>query len=133
MLVSVLVRKFHLIISTTIIISSSFALSLPSGSSIGLNCYDFFIPVQATSLNLQLNDSNLTDTASVASLLASLSTSANTSYIPVTGFFNISSRFCEPQIKVEHRQSSLQLLIHGVTYNKIYWSALDLPGYNQDH
>lgn len=45
--------------------------------------------------------------------------------IPVEGTFDISATFCEPETYNE--ANAVQLLSHGATYNKLYWSGLGLP------
>ncbi|KAJ5083955.1 alpha/beta-hydrolase [Penicillium alfredii] len=45
--------------------------------------------------------------------------------IPVGDTFNISAIFCEP--KVYNEANAVQLLAHGATYNKLYWTGLGLP------
>ncbi|KAH8895236.1 alpha/beta-hydrolase, partial [Thozetella sp. PMI_491] len=38
----------------------------------------------------------------------------------------LSVRYCEPSIRVEQHADTVQLLVHGITYTKSYWSALDV-------
>ncbi|KAJ5182470.1 alpha/beta-hydrolase [Penicillium capsulatum] len=45
--------------------------------------------------------------------------------IPVTSTFNISATLCEP--KVYNHANAIQLLSHGASFNKLYWSGLGLP------
>jgi hypothetical protein len=126
------IHMFSLIISAAVLLSPSLGYTAVT-RSIGPNCYDFFIPINATSLNRQIEDYNLTTTASIESLIASLETSVSTStYITVTTSFNISARYCEPEVKIPSRASSIQFLVHGITYTKNYWSALGFPGYDPD-
>jgi pimeloyl-ACP methyl ester carboxylesterase len=99
----------------------------------GPDCFDFFIPINdATSLNRQIEDFNLTTTASVDSLLALIASSNTSTYTTVTASFNVSARYCEPEVKIPSRASSIQFLVHGITYNKDYWSALGFPGYDPE-
>lgn len=46
--------------------------------------------------------------------------------IPVGGTFDISAVFCEPEQYNE--ANAVQILSHGATYNKLYWTGLGLPG-----
>ena len=47
--------------------------------------------------------------------------------------YQISARYCPSQVSIASRASTIQLLVHGVTYNKLYWSGLSYPfGYNGD-
>ncbi len=50
-----------------------------------------------------------------------------------SGTFQLSARYCAPQVNIASRANTLQLLVHGVTYNKLYWSGLSYPvGYGGD-
>ncbi|KAI9853219.1 MAG: hypothetical protein M1830_006740 [Pleopsidium flavum] len=45
----------------------------------------------------------------------------------------MSVRFCEPEVMVASRNLTIQLLVHGVTETKLYWSGLGYPvGFNGD-
>jgi pimeloyl-ACP methyl ester carboxylesterase len=57
----------------------------------------------------------------------------NPVYREVSGDFGISARFCEPAKTVHSRRNTVQLLVHGFTYSKDYWSALAFPGYQPNH
>jgi len=50
--------------------------------------------------------------------------------IPVTlsATYNIAARYCQPEVLVLHRQSNIQLLVHGATYTRDYWSGDGPPG-----
>ncbi|KUJ19595.1 uncharacterized protein LY89DRAFT_717068 [Mollisia scopiformis] len=41
----------------------------------------------------------------------------------VSGTYNIAARYCEPQNFVESRENTLQVLVHGITYTRNYWSG----------
>ncbi|KAK3181415.1 hypothetical protein K4F52_007277 [Lecanicillium sp. MT-2017a] len=41
----------------------------------------------------------------------------------VGGSYSISARYCEPLVDVPHRRNTLQVLVHGITYTKDYWSG----------
>ncbi|KAL1968457.1 hypothetical protein VTN77DRAFT_1986 [Rasamsonia byssochlamydoides] len=43
--------------------------------------------------------------------------------------YNISATYCPPTAAVVHRARSIQLLVHGATGNKLYWSALAQEGF----
>ena len=49
------------------------------------------------------------------------------------GPFNMRGRFCEPEVDVPSNRDRLQILVHGITFDRNYWSALDLPGYETNH
>jgi pimeloyl-ACP methyl ester carboxylesterase len=42
----------------------------------------------------------------------------------VSGTYNISATYCRPTRDVPRLNSTVQLLVHGLTYNKGYWSSL---------
>lgn len=42
--------------------------------------------------------------------------------------YTISGRYCEPEVYNPARQNTVQLLVHGATYTRDYWSGLGLPG-----
>lgn len=44
--------------------------------------------------------------------------------IPVGGTYDISATYCEPE--TYNSANAVQLLVHGQTYNKLYWSGLGL-------
>ncbi|MCJ1362775.1 hypothetical protein MMC16_001881 [Acarospora aff. strigata] len=45
----------------------------------------------------------------------------------------MSVRFCEPEVVNNNRKNTVQLLVHGVTETKLYWSGLSYPtGINGD-
>jgi len=45
--------------------------------------------------------------------------------IPVEGTYDISATFCEPE--KYNDANAVQILSHGATYNKLYWTGLGLP------
>ncbi|EPE09769.1 alpha beta-hydrolase [Ophiostoma piceae UAMH 11346] len=107
--------------------------SLPSGRHIsvpkfGPICHDFFIQLEVTSQNRQFSEAVLTNTSSVGKELGALKASG-APYVSVTRNISVSARYCEPEIKVLGREKAIQVLVHGITYDKEYWSALDYqPG-----
>lgn len=42
--------------------------------------------------------------------------------------YNIVGSYCSPHINIPHRSQSIQILLHGGTFNKQYWSALGPVG-----
>ena len=40
--------------------------------------------------------------------------------VPVGGTFNTFARYCEPEVQVASRTNTLQLLVHGATYDRNY-------------
>lgn len=47
--------------------------------------------------------------------------------VSISDTYNISGRFCEPEVRVSGHQNHIQFLVHGATYNKNYWSGGDYP------
>lgn len=102
--------------------------SLSEPSDIHPVCSDLVIPVRVSSWNRQVEDSALTDSASVIALLAELALTSNSStWAQESTALNISARYCEPPGASPHRDA-IQLLVHGITYTKDYWSALGMSG-----
>ncbi|GME44931.1 Alpha/beta hydrolase fold-1 [Neofusicoccum parvum] len=51
----------------------------------------------------------------------------------VNGTYSIAGRFCEPEVQVAGREDAIQLLVHGITYDRNYWSGGgSLAGYQGD-
>jgi pimeloyl-ACP methyl ester carboxylesterase len=48
----------------------------------------------------------------------------DTGVIQPSATYNISASYCPPTTLVSHRANTIQLLLHGGTSNKLYWSAL---------
>lgn len=86
------------------------------------------IQVSATALNkvlpTNLNISSLTidDRDQFQSELSSAPSKE------VSGTYTIAARYCEPEKNVPSRKNTLQMLVHGVTYDRNYWSGLGPPG-----
>ncbi|KAF2162626.1 hypothetical protein M409DRAFT_68938 [Zasmidium cellare ATCC 36951] len=69
-----------------------------------LNCRDITIPVSASALNFDFPATlNLTKL--------------------VSGTFHIDGTYCEPSKAVASRRNTLQILSHGITYDRKYWSG----------
>jgi hypothetical protein len=43
---------------------------------------------------------------------------------PVSGTYTIKARFCQPETFVASHANTLQLLVHGVTYDRNYWQEI---------
>lgn len=84
-------------------------------------CQELLVPVQASANNTFFPAyPNSTTPTAIYDYIRSLGSAplkplAN----PVAGVFNISVRYCEPTVKVEGRQDSIQLLLHGLGYTKV--------------
>ncbi|CAJ0550196.1 Ff.00g101260.m01.CDS01 [Fusarium sp. VM40] len=88
------------------------SISHPTGGKRQLSCIDVVIPVTISATNLQIP-------------IASTGPEFN---VPVRGTFNIAARYCEPEIKIPFKQHTLQILVHGITYDRNYWSGDGPPG-----
>ncbi|KXG50215.1 uncharacterized protein PGRI_061820 [Penicillium griseofulvum] len=108
----------------TLFISSSLSKLWDSPA----NCSDLVIPMRVSSWNRQVEDSVLTNGSSVITLVSELALSFNSStWAYESTALNISARYCEP-IGPSPRRDAIQLLVHGITYSKDYWSALGISG-----
>ncbi|KZV79444.1 hypothetical protein EXIGLDRAFT_568086, partial [Exidia glandulosa HHB12029] len=47
--------------------------------------------------------------------------------VPVSGRYGIQLRYCEPTVTVRSRKDTLQVLVHGITYNTLYWDTTFQP------
>lgn len=73
-------------------------------------------PITTNSI-LKVLDPNLDSTG----LLALLASSTNLFFTSViSGTYNIAGRYCEPEVYIESRQQTLQLLAHPATYDRNY-------------
>ncbi|CAL5869860.1 uncharacterized protein PFLUO_LOCUS4091 [Penicillium psychrofluorescens] len=90
---------------------------------------DVAITVSATASNLDipgdLDLASLTpaDGEYVANLTATLPRKS------ITGIYTIAGRYCEPANADPARQNTLQILVHGITYDRNYWSGMGPPGH----
>jgi pimeloyl-ACP methyl ester carboxylesterase len=88
-------------------------------------CQDVNIPVTVSAMNKQLpTDLVLSNPTSLLNAVAS-----ELLVLPVSGTFNIAGRYCKPEVTIPGREKTLQLLVHGITYDRNYWSGLGFPGY----
>ena len=100
------------------------------------SCTDLVIPLTAGAsngvypipANFNYNDPNAVD-----ALIYQVSHNGPYPFQPTSGTFQISARYCIPQNSVASRADALQLLVHGATYDKDYWSGLSYPnGFHGD-
>ncbi|KZV96696.1 alpha/beta-hydrolase [Exidia glandulosa HHB12029] len=68
-------------------------------------CTDFVLPVTASANNIDLSSGDPTTNVT----------------IPVSGTFGIELKFCEPTTVVASRAGTLQVLVHGASYDTSYW------------
>lgn len=82
---------------------------------------DFTMPITISAMNAEISEL-LTDLLPIAELVSTLLNSVLSFTVPGRWYLTISARYCEPpsQYYVASRQDTLQLLVHGITYNKNY-------------
>ena len=56
----------------------------------------------------------------IATLFETLLDSIFSLPVPAKGIYDISARYCEPEVYVEARQNTFQGLVHGITGTKNY-------------
>lgn len=84
-----------------------------------LVCRDLFLPIKAAANNTVYPPyPNSTTPGVLYQYLQSFNTST-LSVAPVSGTFNISATYCEPSVKVEGREGTIQFLLHGVSATKV--------------
>lgn len=94
-----------------------------------LRCSEITIPVSIQSTNAYI-DPNINSAPSLYNALRNIY-SGITDFVfnvNVAGTYNISARYCEPEVDIPSRRNTIQLLVHGITYTKDYWSGLGPPG-----
>jgi pimeloyl-ACP methyl ester carboxylesterase len=92
------------------------------------DCTDLVIPLRVSSLNRQVKDSVLTNGDSVIALVSEIGQTSNSStWAREYTALNISARYCEPRGS-SPRRDAIQLLVHGITYDKDYWFSLGMSG-----
>jgi hypothetical protein len=102
---------------------ASSLLSLVNSSPVAIGkrgpaCQEVVIPVTIAANNTQL-PLLPTGTAGLSSLLSLVDNVVQTLFtVPVQGTFNIAGRYCEPEVEIESRRNTLQLFVHGATYNR---------------
>ncbi|RFU35394.1 hypothetical protein B7463_g937, partial [Scytalidium lignicola] len=111
--------------------------ALPAVTSLplGPKCSDVVFSLNVTAINLVLPDavvataSAVIENGTLAQAQALIAAVGETALldIAISGTYNISGRFCEPEVRIPGRENHIQLLVHGATYNKNYWSGGDFP------
>lgn len=108
----------------------SLLLSLPLFSSAAPTCTDLLLSVTAHSQvrEIILPPNLIGDPNAINDLINSVGGIAVTLYplVPAGGTYDISAKYCEPEI-ADSRSETIQVLVHGATYTKTYWSGLGLP------
>ncbi|KAJ5179644.1 alpha/beta-hydrolase [Penicillium capsulatum] len=105
------------------------SLLFPLFAHAARRCSEISLSVAASSQadDIVLPSLNLKDPNFVDGLLNSVVGGAGRVWplIPVGDIFNITAILCEPE--TYNDANAVQLLAHGATYNKLYWSGLGLP------
>lgn len=103
-------------------------LSAPGYSSAvwALQCQNIDIPVGASAENIEL-PSNLDIPTLLSGALFNDNASGPVTAL-VSGDYTIGARYCTPDTPSEARATTLQVLVHGATYTRNYWSGLADPG-----
>jgi len=68
------------------------------------HCTSFTVPIAASAANIDLSDPSGNKT------------------VPISGTFNIGMQYCEASVSFPSRKKTLQILVHGATYNRDYWN-----------
>ena len=97
-----------------------------STNSTGPSCTTFTVPISVSALN-----ANFPPDFTTSSLLSVVSAVGLVVFNSlVTDTYTISATYCEPEVIVESRRSTLQFLVHGATYTKkCEW--IFVPGNNR--
>jgi pimeloyl-ACP methyl ester carboxylesterase len=118
------------LITLPLILSSLF--SLTSATAHG-KCTDLTIPITATAENVVWAFPELPNAYAVATFFNDATQwSANTSALVkgkknVTGTFHISAKYCTP-LQPSKKSSTLQILTHGLGFDKSYWDFTLIAG-----
>ncbi|CAD6503829.1 BgTH12-05574 [Blumeria graminis f. sp. triticale] len=101
----------------------------------GMTCRDVLIPTVVNTSNDYI-DPTINSQAKARSWMQKVDSHRinSTEEVDINDKFNIAARYCEPEVKNPSRANTIQLLVHGITYTKNYWSGLGPPGegYNGD-
>jgi pimeloyl-ACP methyl ester carboxylesterase len=95
----------------------------------GPTCTDIGIPV-----SIQADNLALPSTLTSANLETFINGLGGSIFDLVTnlinGTYNIGARYCEPEVIIASRANTIQLLVHGITYTRDYWSGINFDGDN---
>lgn len=109
----------YTLLLATVSIGCAIPISHPLPARNQPSCRDIVIPVQAEAQNAQFPPyPNSTASGVMYQYLASFNSSALPSTL-ISGTFDISATFCEPTVNVQGRNSTIQVLIHGLSETKV--------------
>lgn len=94
-------------ICSTKVLVPSLALAGAARSLLSPHCTESLANITASATNFDLSALTLPPNAT----------------IPVSGTFQVKLRFCEPTIAIPSRANTLQVLVHGATYNEQYMDS----------
>jgi hypothetical protein len=83
-------------------------------------CVEMVIPITITKANNIGVPAGGLSVFTLNNLLSGLVNTLFTRIIPVQGTFQITGRYCEPEVFNSTRQNTLQLLAHPATYDRNY-------------
>ncbi|KAH7058921.1 Alpha/Beta hydrolase protein [Macrophomina phaseolina] len=114
-------------LSSALLLHAGLTVAAPAKRS-GPTCSDINLSVTISAENRVIPDyllSGLTSTtlslAGVEQLLNGVGNELQLAL--VNGTYNIAGRFCEPEVQIPGRSDTIQLLVHGITYDRNYWSG----------
>ena len=118
-------------VSTRVI--AAVLLLYPSRAANPSHCQDIILTVSASANNVVVPPFNATTPAAVNEFLgtAQAITALNKTQIE-SGIFNISARYCPAPLSCGGQKEIIELLVHGGTYTKDYWSGGGFPDFNGD-
>ncbi|KXJ90495.1 Alpha/Beta hydrolase protein [Microdochium bolleyi] len=114
--------------SLTSVVALPTASTQATGSK---NCQELIFKISATAQNREIHvQPDISDLAAFAGFLQQ-----KESYVDVSGNEKIVARYCRPtivNIQESEESKTLQLLVHGNTYDSKYWSGLGYQEYNYE-
>jgi hypothetical protein len=103
---------------------SVFHFDLATGSPLltkrGPTCQNITIPVTISSNNARFPADFSPTSVTLDNLLTNVGSWVFD--VLVEGTFNIAASYCEPEVHVPYRANTLQILVHGATYDRNYVS-----------
>lgn len=107
--------------------SYSLTLLALASSTLARNCVNLTIPIDISARNgvfdLKVPQTNLDATAFIQNVTQqgrNFSATALTGYATVSGSYNISAQYCEPSQAQNGSTSTLQVLTHGIGFDKTF-------------
>ncbi|RKF78946.1 putative ctr copper transporter family protein [Golovinomyces cichoracearum] len=98
----------------------------------GPSCSEFRIPVTVSVENMKI-DPNINSVDSLRGAMQGIALGTlKPVKVKIQDTYNIAARYCEPEVQNPNRTNTIQMLVHGITYSKDYWSGLGPPGAGYD-